>query len=85
MERYRVLIKISALKELEDIPQKILRQITRRIQFLSESPRPSGCEKLSGQERYRLRQGDYRIPYEISDKAKSVDVVKVAHRREVYR
>ena len=85
MERYRVLVKPSALKELEAIPNKVVRQITRRIQFLAENPRPSGTEKLSAQERYRLRQGDYRILYEINDKAKIVDVVKIAHRREVYR
>ena len=85
MERYSVSIKTSALKELEQIPSKVIRQITRRIQFLAENPRPPGCEKLSGREQYRIRQGNYRILYSIDDKTKVVDIVKVAHRREVYR
>lgn len=85
MERYSISIKPSALKEFEAIPTKVIRQITRRIQFLSENPRPQGSEKLSGKEQYRIRQGDYRIVYSIDDKAKIVDVVKIGHRREVYR
>ena len=75
----------SAARELEAIPRKFAQQIARRLQALSDSPRPPGCEKLSGQERYRVRQGTYRVIYGIDDTAQVVDVVKIAHRREVYR
>jgi mRNA interferase RelE/StbE len=57
----------------------------KRIQGLSENPRPPGCEKLSGGEKYRMRQGSYRIVYGIDDQTQEVLVVKVGHRREVYR
>jgi mRNA interferase RelE/StbE len=79
------MVRPSATRELDSIPKKILQQITKRLQALAENPRPPGCDKLSGQERYRVRQGDYRIVYGIDDSAKVVDVVKIAHRREVYR
>ena len=85
MEKYRILIKPSASKELDSIPKTDLKRIVKRIQNLSEIPRPSGCEKLSGEERYRVRQGPYRIVYSIDDKRHEVLVVKVGHRREVYR
>jgi mRNA interferase RelE/StbE len=85
--RYRVLIKPSASKEIDDVGQKKDRQrIVLRIQSLSENPRPFGCEKLSGQlHRYRVREGNYRILYSIDDEKLRVDVVKVGHRKEVYR
>lgn len=86
MARYRVLIKPSAVKELEAIPtKKDRRRIAARIGRLSEDPRPPGCEKLSAQERYRIRQGSYRIVYSIDDAERDVLVVKVSHRRDVYR
>ncbi len=85
MESYRVLIKPSAVREIESIPKKDRLRIVRRIQALSENPRPAGCEKLSGEEKYRVRQGTYRIVYSVEDGAKEVLVVKVGHRREVYR
>ena len=86
MGRYRILIKRSAAKELEAISTKKLRQqIVRKIDALSDTPRPRDCQKLSGQDRYRLRQGDYRIVYEIRDRELVVFLVKVGHRREVYR
>jgi mRNA interferase RelE/StbE len=81
---YKITIKPSALKELNGIPKKILQQIVKRIGQLASNPRPIGCKKLSGQERYRIRQGDYRVVYGISDSLKTVDIVKVAHRRDVY-
>lgn len=81
MAGYRVFIKPSAVRELEAIPQKRLRQhIVARIGALADDPRPSGCRKLSGQERYRLRQGSYRIVYAIEDDQLVVYVVKVGHR-----
>ena len=84
MAKYSISIKPSALKELGDIQKKIAQQIAKKIGGLAENPRPMGSQKLSGQERYRLRQGDYRIVYGIDDSNKTVDVVKIAHRREVY-
>ncbi len=85
MEKYRILIKPSASKELDSIPKTDLKRIVNRIQHLSGTPRPSGCEKLSGEDRYRVRQGAYRIVYSIDDKNHEVVIVKVGHRREVYR
>jgi mRNA interferase RelE/StbE len=85
--RYRVLIKPSARKELLAIPTKKDRQrLVRRIELLGEDPRPAGCEKLAGGgDLYRVRQGQYRIVYEIQDAELVVLVVKLGHRRDVYR
>ena len=85
MEKYRILIKPSASKELGSITKTDLKRIVKCIQNLSGIPRPSGCEKLSGEDRYRVRQGPYRIVYSIDDKSREVLIVKVGHRREVYR
>ncbi|HLQ27290.1 MAG TPA: type II toxin-antitoxin system RelE/ParE family toxin [Acidiferrobacterales bacterium] len=86
MERYRVLIKPSAAKEIEAIPNKKDRQrIVRRIQELATDPRPPGVQKLSGHDRYRIRQGSYRIIYGVEDDKLIVYVVKVGHRKDVYR
>jgi len=85
--RYRVAIKPSARKEIEAVGQKKDRQrIVLRIQSLAENPRPFGCEKLSGQfDRYRVREGNYRVVYSIDDRDFLVDVVKIGHRKDVYR
>ena len=86
MARYSILIKPSAVKEIESIPLKKDRQrIVERIRGLTENPRPPGCEKLTGRDKYRLRQGRYRILYSIEDEGLLVYVVKVAHRKDVYR
>lgn len=85
MASYKVLIKPSAVKELERVPLKARRKLAARIRVLADEPRPHGAEKLSGQERYRLRQGDYRAIYGIDDAAQTVLVVKVGHRGDVYR
>jgi mRNA interferase RelE/StbE len=82
---YKVLIKPSAVKELEAMPLKARRKLVAKIQGLSTEPRPPGSEKLSGQERYRIRQGDYRAIYSIEDREQSVLVVKIGHRGDVYR
>ncbi|WP_413933170.1 type II toxin-antitoxin system RelE family toxin [Nitrospira sp. BLG_1] len=83
---YSLVIKRSAEKELKAVPSGDLKRVVDRIQSLAQQPRPSGCEKLSGEsERYRIRQGDYRIVYGIDDTAHRVEIVKVGHRREVYR
>ena len=85
MASYRVLVKRSAAKELEALPLKDRRRVARRIRGLAAEPRPPGCEKLSGQEKFRLRQGDYRILYAVDDTELTVTVVKLGHRRDVYR
>jgi len=84
MARYRVLFKKSVAKDLRDIPKKDVQRILKRIKSLAEEPRPHGCEKLTDQERYRIRQSSYRILYEIQDEARIVVVVKVAKRNEAY-
>jgi mRNA interferase RelE/StbE len=86
VEKYKVSIKRSAVKEIETIPQKKERQrIIRRIGQLAEDPRPPGSKKLSGNDKYRVRQGSYRIVYSIEDNELIVVVVKVGHRKDVYR
>lgn len=86
MAKYRLLIKPSARKELVAVATKKDRQrIVRLIQSLAEEPRPPGCQKLSGYDRYRIRQGNYRILYQIQDNKLVVVVVRIGHRREVYR
>jgi mRNA interferase RelE/StbE len=83
--KYKLLIKPSAVKEIEAIPLKKDRQrIVERLLKLADNPRPSGCEKLSGQDKYRVRQGRYRIIYAIEDDKLFVYVVKVGHRKDVY-
>lgn len=82
MASYRVLIKRSAVKELEAVSLKDRRRLVARIEGLAATPRPVGVQKLSGEEKYRLRQGDYRILYEIVDEDLIVTVVRVGHRRE---
>jgi mRNA interferase RelE/StbE len=83
--RYKILIKPSAVKEIEAIPKKDRLRIIKRIRSLADDPRPSGSEKLSGDDRYRVRQGNYRIVYSISDEEILVIVIKVGHRRDIYR
>lgn len=85
MENYKLLIKPSAVKEIEVIPKKDRARITGKIQELASNPRPHGYEKLSGEEKYRLRQGTYRIVYSIDDSAREVLIVKIGHRKDVYR
>ncbi len=76
MAKYKILIKASAAKEIERLPsRKDRRRVVDRIRSLADDPRPKGCEKLSGQERYRLRQGNYRIIYSIADDILTVRVV----------
>jgi mRNA interferase RelE/StbE len=82
---YSVLITRSAAKELERVPTKDRRRIVAKIRTLGENPRPPGSEKLTGDEKYRLRQGDYRILYEIADTELIVTVIRIGNRRDVYR
>ncbi len=85
MASYRLLIKASAGKEVEALPRKDRARVVDRIRRLATDPRPSGCEKLSGEEKYRVRQGNYRILYSIDDADASVLIVKIGHRHDVYR
>jgi mRNA interferase RelE/StbE len=85
MESYNLLIRRSAAGELEKVPKKDLRRVVERIRKLAAEPRPDGCEKLSGQERFRIRQGDYRVVYAVDDAARTVEIVKIGHRGEIYR
>jgi len=84
---YSVLIKTSAAKELEAVEPRGLRiRIVSRIQSLARTPRPPGAQKLAGEsERFRIRQGACRIVYSIDDERRIVEIVKIGHRREVYR
>jgi len=82
---YNLQIKPSAAKELEVLPKKDRQRVAARIQALATDPRPKGSEQLSGQDLYRVRQGNYRILYTINDAALLVVIYKIGHRREVYR
>ena len=87
MANYKLLIKKSAARELEAIAGKKDRErITRRILALAENPRPAGVEKLSGtSEKYRVRQGDFRILYEIQDEVLTIYIVRIGDRKDIYR
>ena len=85
MENYRLVFRASVSKDLRRLPKNDLSRILGRLGALAENPRGPGCEKLSGGERCRVRQGVYRIIYEICDGELLVIVVKVGHRRDVYR
>ena len=85
MARFEIVFRKSVVKDLRAVPAKDVARILARIETLRDDPRPPGCEKLSGQERYRVRQGVYRILYEILDKRLIVTVVKVGHLKQVCR
>jgi len=82
---YSVLVQRSAAREIEAVPRKDRARIVERIRALSEDPRPPGSRKLSGREAYRIRQGDYRVVYTVSDEDRVVVISVVAHRGDVYR
>ena len=84
MARYEIVIRRSAYKDLRAIPNADVKKILNRIDSLADDPRGPGCEKLSTDERYRVRQGNYRIIYSIEDDRLIVTIVKVGHRRDVY-
>lgn len=86
MASYSIFVKRSAEKELRKVPPKDLSRIIQKIKALSQHPRPAGCEILEGDDvLYRIRQGDYRIIYEIDDALWQIAVLKIGHRSEVYR
>ena len=84
MESFRIVIKKSAAKEIERIEKKDRIRIIEKIRSLANDPRPCGSKKLSGQEKYRIRQGNYRILYQVIDDELIINVVKVGHRRDIY-
>ena len=85
MAEYKVYFKESVEKDFKTIPKNNLRRLLQRIEMLARDPRPASHEKLTGQDRYRVRQGLYRIVYSIQDRELIVWVVKVGHRKDVYR
>ena len=86
MASYEVFIKPSALKELESVgSRKLRRNLAEHIQALADNPRPSGCRKLAGGDQYRIRRGAYRVVYSIEDERRTVLVVKIGHRKDIYR
>lgn len=85
MASYRLVIKREAEREIRAFPRQDVRRIIERLNRLAGDPRPVGCEKLQGKIGYRVRQGDYRIVYCIDDAARLVHILRVGHRREVYR
>lgn len=85
MGKYKIYIKPTAVKELQKIPKRDLSRIIGKIRSLSSNPRPPGCEKLTADEKYRIRQGRYRIVYSIEDDKLVVLVIKIGHRKDIYR
>jgi len=85
MDEYKVYFRESVEKDLRVIPKKDIKKILQRIGLLTAEPRPMGCEKITGQERYRIRQGRYRIVYSIQDDEHTLWIVKVSHRKDIYR
>ncbi len=85
MAKYDIEFKKSVAKDLRGIPNNDVKKILDRINTLAVNPRTEGCIKLSGQERYRVRQGVYRIIYEIKDIEVVVLIIKVAHRSQIYK
>jgi len=85
MGNYRIVIKKSAAKEIEKIQKQDRIRIIEKIRSLSSDPRPSGSKKLSRKEKYRIRQGNFRILYQVIDDALVINVVKVEHRRDIYK
>jgi mRNA interferase RelE/StbE len=85
VENYSLEVKRSASKEIGALPKADCQRVVAKIRLLAGEPRPHGCEKISGAEKYRIRQGDFRILYEIDDSRRVVIIVKVGNRKEVYR
>jgi len=85
MEGYSIFFKRSVEKDLVGIPKTYLTKILQRIESLQIDPRPQGSEKLTGQELYRIRQGIFRIVYSIQDRELTIWIIRIAHRKEVYK
>jgi len=82
---YLVTFAASARRELTGLPPDVVARLLPRIRELARNPRPAGCKKLHGyKNRWRIRAGNYRVVYAIDDMGKSVDITRIAHRKEVY-
>ena len=82
---YRIIIKPAAQRDLDSLPVREVKRVAERIEVLADNPRPFGVQKLSGEESYRIRSGNYRILFEINDKGKLLLVYRIKHRKDVYR
>ena len=85
MAKYKIVFKQTVAKDLRPIPNKDVQRILAKINQLADDPRPTGSEKLTGEEKYRIRQGNYRILYTIEEEIITITIVKIGHRRDVYR
>lgn len=85
MVKYKIEFKKSAVKELNELDNKVIKKIINKIKLLANNPRLEGCVKLTSKERYRIRIGNYRILYEIIDDLLIIYIVKVAHRKDAYK
>ncbi len=86
MANYKIVVSTTAEKALKNIPNKDCQKILSVIQALSSNPYPSGCRKLSGEDSiFRVRQGNYRIIYDVQDKRLLILVLKIGHRKDIYR
>ena len=83
--RYRVILPKSVQKELDRLPDEMLKRVMARLTELEVNPRPPDVKKLKGRSAWRIRVGDYRVIYEIHDRELQILVVTVGHRREIYR
>jgi mRNA interferase RelE/StbE len=83
--KYKIIIAEQAIKALAKLPGKTRRQISEKIDALADNPRPAGIEKLQGADLYRIRSGDYRVIYQIKDNLLIVLVVRIGHRKDIYR
>lgn len=82
---YKINIKPSALKDLDSLPDKEVKKISIRLMQLKDEPRPIGVQKLSAQEGYRIRSGNYRILFEINDESETVFIYRIKHRKDAYK
>ena len=83
--RYQVILPKSIQKELDRLPDDIASRILARLVGLETNPRPADVKKLKGRDAWRIRVGDYRVIYEIHDRALQIIVIAIGHRREIYR
>jgi mRNA interferase RelE/StbE len=85
MVKYKIVFNQSVVRDLRPISNKDVKRILNKIDQLAQDPRPPGSKKLTAEEKYRIRQGNYRILYTVEDDIITVTVVKIGHRRDVYR
>ncbi len=86
MDYYKIRWKESAVKELKRIDKQFIPKIISAVESLSNNPLPNGIKKLSGAEfTYRIRIGDYRVIYSLSEKELTIEIIRAGHRKDVYR